>query len=156
MAETQRDDEAVRRFVEHFGVTFNDLGFPRMSARVLAAVVAAEDRGLTAGQIAAALDVSAAAVSSALRYLVQFGLVTRTAVPGSRSDVYEVPPDAWYASSVRTRVYAQLADLMEEGVAAVGGEGTLAGDRLADMRDFFAFVEVEFGRMVERWAERRR
>ena len=49
----------------------------------------------------------------------------------------------------------KLPNLPAEGVVAVGGERTEAGARLAEMRDFFAFLEVEVPALVERWHEGR-
>ena len=151
--EVREDSQAVRRFVERFAVMFNDLGFPRMPARVLGALMVTHEPGLTAGTIAESLSVSPAAVSGAVRYLINVGLIDRIAVPGSRSDVYRVPMDVWYSSAVRTGTYTRLADMIDEGVEAVGGDETVAGDRLADTRDFMVFIADEFARLLEQWPE---
>src|SRR5437667_6642501 len=96
----ERDEEAVRRFVEHLAMTLYDLGFPRMPARVLCTLMVAEDGAMTAGQIGEWLGVSAAAVSGAVRYLVQVGMVQREPTPGSRSDRYRAMGNTWYMASI--------------------------------------------------------
>ena len=153
----ERDEAEVRRFVENMAMFLADWGFPRMAARVLMVLMAAEEERLTAGELAERLEVSAAAISGAVRYLQQLGLIVRTPVPGSRSDAYEVPENSWYASAiVKGGLYRRLADLSEQGVQAVGDQG--AGvRRVTEMRDFFNFLDREVGRLLEQWnAERDR
>jgi DNA-binding transcriptional regulator GbsR (MarR family) len=152
----RRDEEAVRRFVEHFALTLSDMGMPRMAARVLAALMAAEKPGLTAGEISERLGVSPAAVSGAVRYLIQVGMTVREPTPGSRRDLYSAPISSWYSSTVRGKLYERVADVVQEGVLAVGDETTPAGARLADMRDFFLFVQDEMSGLIKRWEQARR
>ena len=150
-----RDEAEVRRFVENMAMFLADWGFPRMAARVLMVLMAADEERLTAGELAERLEVSAAAISGAVRYLQQLGLVVRTPVAGSRSDAYEVPENSWYASAiVKGGLYRRLADLSDQGVKAVGDQG--AGlHRVTEMRDFFLFLDREVGRLLEQWnAER--
>ncbi len=144
-------------FVERMAMTWAELGFPRMPARVLMALMVADEPGLTAGELAERLGVSPAAISGGVRYLQQIDIVVREPVPGSRRDRYRMPDDAWfYASTAKGGVYKMLSDITAEGVRAVGGEGTPSGDRLAEMRDFFVFFQDELDGMLERWEERRR
>src|SRR5215211_9206123 len=82
-AATGRDDEAVRRFVERFALDLAEAGMPRMPARVFAAILSAHDGRCTAADLAGALRVSPAAVSGAVRYLAQLGLVRRERSRGS-------------------------------------------------------------------------
>lgn len=153
--EGRRDEEAIRRFIDHFAMAFVDFGFPRMPSRVLAVLSVAEDPGLTAAEIGEKLGVSAGAVSGALRFLAHLGLIVRAPVPGSRRDIYNVPLDAWN-TMVKSGVYQRFADVVNEGVIAVGDETSTAGMRLVDMRDFLLHVQTEMGRVVEEWfAERK-
>lgn len=148
----RRDEVAVRQFVEGMAATLADSGFPRMAARVLIVMMCAEEAQLGAGDLAERLDVSPAAVSGAVRYLVHMGLLQRVPVPGSRRDAYRLPADAWYSASVSGQaVYASFADLATTGVSALGGEQTAAGARVAQMRDFFRFIHDELGGVLERW-----
>ena len=146
-----RDEEQVRLFVENMALFLSDWGFPRMAARVLMTLMAADEGKLTASELAQRLDVSAAAISGAVRYLQQLQLVARTPVPGSRSDAYEVPEDSWYAAAiVKGGLYRRLADLSDQGVKAVGDQGE-GGRRIAEMRDFFLFLDSEVGALLQRW-----
>ncbi|RKR86354.1 MarR family protein [Micromonospora pisi] len=151
----RRDEAAVRRFVEHFALTLSDMGMPRMAARVLAVLMAGEQPGLTAGEISERLGVSPAAVSGAVRYLIQVGMAVREPAPGSRRDLYKSSTVASYSAGVRSGIYERLANVVHEGVVAVGDETSPAGMRLADMRDFFLFVQEEMKGLVERWEQER-
>jgi len=39
----------------------------------------------------------------------------------------------------------------DQGVVAAGGSTTPAGRRLAEMRDFYAFVQGEMPEIMEKW-----
>jgi hypothetical protein len=150
-----RDEQAVARFVEHAAAVLADMGVARMPARVLMLLMATEEPGLTAADLAAGLQVSPAAVSNAVRYLMHVGLAEREAVPGARRDLYRLPDDAWYtASGAKQPAYRKLADVANQGVQATGGLDTHAGARLHDMESFFDYLDTELPGIVERWHQR--
>lgn len=153
-----RDESAVAHFVEQAAATLADHGMQRMPARVLMQLMATEEPGLTAADLATNLRVSPAAISTAVRMLAQLGLVERFAVPGQRRDRYRLPDDAWYTASIAKHpLYRRFADLATDGVLATGGAGTAAGARLAEMRDFFEYCDRAVPGLVEAWhAERER
>ena len=147
-----RDEESVRRFVEQMAMMLADYGFPRMAARVLITMTAADEKSLTAAELARRLEVSPAAISGAVRYLVQIRLLDRAHVPGDRREHYRVPDDAWYeASAVKADFLRRFRDVAAEAVEPLGGETTPAGARVAEIRDFYAFVEVELAALMDRW-----
>ncbi|OXM62555.1 MULTISPECIES: GbsR/MarR family transcriptional regulator [Amycolatopsis] len=150
-----RDEEAVRRYVERLALVLTQLGIQRMAARVVAALMVTDDGRLTAGELAEKLQVSPAAVSGAVRYLEQVGLVERQREPGERRDHFRVLDDLWYASMrKRDRFMEMWRDAAEEGVDAVGAD-TPAGRRLADTRDFLSFIIKELPLLFERWEKER-
>ena len=63
----RRDEEQVSHVVEQFAAFFESYGFPRMSGRIITALMVAEGRGLTAAELAENLQVSPAAISSSLK-----------------------------------------------------------------------------------------
>jgi DNA-binding transcriptional regulator GbsR (MarR family) len=143
----------VEQFVERFALLLDEAGVPRMPARVFGAVLVTEDGKLTAGQIADTLRVSPAAVSGAVRYLAQVGLIVKRRDPGERRDHYEVTDDLWYeAYANRDKQMEQWAQLMAEGVAAVGPE-TKAGWRLETSRKFFEFLREQLPELMRKWRE---
>lgn len=150
------NDEAVGRFVERFALLLVEAGVPRMPARVFGALLLAEDGSRTAGELAEGLRVSPAAISGAVRYLMQVGLIVRARHPGQRRDHYEVTDDLWYeAYANRDKQLEQWAMLMGDGVAVVG-EDSRAGRRLEESRKFFDFLRGEIHGMMARWREYQR
>src|SRR5689334_9107785 len=145
----------VSKFVETFASAFVDAGVPRMPSRVFAAILASDAGRLTAADLSAQLQASPAAISGAVRYLIQVGLILRERDPGSRRDVYAVGDDAWYEAIVRRERLLELwSRAIREGVDAVGPD-TPAGRRLAETLSFFAFLQTEMPALLERWREAR-
>jgi DNA-binding transcriptional regulator GbsR (MarR family) len=152
---TARDERAVAEFVERFGPILEEVGFPRMSARVFVALLASENGRLTAAELAERLQASPAAISGAVRFLVQIDLATRRREPGSRRDYYSVDDDVWYeVIDRRLMAITRWGDHLAEGIAAVGKD-TAAGARLADMVAFFDFMRAEMPTFLRRWHEQR-
>jgi DNA-binding transcriptional regulator GbsR (MarR family) len=146
-----RDPDQVRAFVEHLALVFTDWGFPRMPSRVLITLMAADEEALTAAELADRLDVSPAAISGAVRYLIHIGMLQRVPTPGSRRDRYRLPLDPWYESaSLRDGYMSQVVAASTVGVTALGAD-TAAGRRIARMRDFFVFVHAELGDLLAKW-----
>lgn len=151
-----RDEEAVRQYVESMARWLADWGFPRMAARVLIMMMSADEYSFTAADIAERLEISPAAVSGAIRYLLQLELVVREVVPGSRRDRYRIPHDTWYqAAMVKGGLFGQLAKLSAEGAAAAGGPETPAGERLTEMSEFYVFLQEEVGGLLDKWRRHR-
>jgi predicted transcriptional regulator len=129
-------------------------GFPRMPARVMMALMVSEN-GLTAAELAAELAISAAAVSGAVRYLQQIGFVARMPVSGSRRDRYAIVR-SWYAMTMTNlAVYQQVADAATRGAATLP-PNSAARARVAEMGEFFLFIQESLGRLMAQWEERRR
>lgn len=148
--------EDVARFVERFGATLEEGGVPRMAARVFSALLVTDSGRLTAAELAEQLQISPAAVSGAVRYLTQVGLVTREREPGSRRDVYRLHQEVWYEAIVnREPLLARWRRSLQEGVEAVGPD-TPAGRRLSESVEFFSFLIAEMPAMLTRWREHRR
>ncbi len=148
-----RDEQALRDVIEQFGRILADWGLPRMSARVIFVLLAADEPSLTAGELADRLQVSPAAISGAVRYLTHIRIVARDPVAGSRRDRYRLVDDSWYEVTLeKMTLLTTMADLAREGVAAAGGPGTPAGARLANMRDFYDFVQQELPALLDKWA----
>ncbi len=149
---TPRDEREVRYFVEGMARLFADWGFPRMAGRVLMMLTVADERTLSAGELATRLAVSPAAISGAVRYLIQIGMVVREPVAGSRRDHYRLVHDTWHEATVtKLTVFQAVAVLADEGVRALGGPGTAAGARVAEMRDYYLFVQRELPALLARW-----
>jgi DNA-binding transcriptional regulator GbsR (MarR family) len=151
----QRDDAAVSAFVERFSSVLVDGGFQRMAARVFVTLLASESAALTAAELAERLRVSPAAISGAVRYLLQLDLVSRDREPGSRRDIFRVDDDVWaHVVERQMQRVVKWRSHLEAGVTAVG-PGTTAAARLSDMAEFFEFIDGEMPDMMRRWREQR-
>lgn len=150
-----RELEAVSRFIERFGSVLTDSGVPRMPARVFVALLTADSGRQTAAELADTLRVSPAAISGAVRYLVQVGLVSREREPGTRRDVYHVHDDAWYEATLRReQMLRRWEASLQDGVEALGRD-TPAGRRIEESLLFVQFLETEVPHMLKRWDERK-
>jgi DNA-binding transcriptional ArsR family regulator len=150
-----RDPEAVARFVERFAAVLAEAGIARMPARVFAALLVTDGGSLTAAELAGQLHVSPAAVSGAVRYLSQFGMVSRERVPGSRRDRYRVLDDVWFeASARRDTILASWESASREGIELLGRDSR-AGQRFAQSVEYFEFLRQELDGMMTRWQARK-
>jgi predicted transcriptional regulator len=148
-----RDPEAVSRFHHDFVFALVQMGFPRMPARVFVELITTDSGRLTAAELGATLQASPGAVSGAVRYLIQLGLVRREGEPGSRRHYYRVP-DYWWDDVVRIRenLMGRWAGVMREG-AAVLGTDTPAGARVSESARYFEFLSSEMPEVMRRWRE---
>jgi DNA-binding transcriptional regulator GbsR (MarR family) len=148
-------DRTRAGFVERFASALTESGFPRMPARVFAALLATDSGRATAAELAGLLHVSMAAISGAIRYLVQVNLASREAQPGSRREHYRVHSETWYEAIARKdQVLDRCERSLREGIEAVGRD-TPAGARIAETIAFFEFIQTELPAMLERWRARK-
>ncbi len=138
-------------YVERFAAVLVAAGIPPMPARVFVALLVSDARRLTAAELSAVLQISPAATSGAVRYLIQLGLVHKERVPGSRRDYYRMPDDVWSDMfQMQDQVLRRWAALVREGIELVGPD-TPAGARLAEHATFFDFVSAELPEILKRW-----
>jgi DNA-binding transcriptional regulator GbsR (MarR family) len=150
------DETAVARFVERFALVLTEAGIPRMPARVFAVLLATDEGKATAAGLASALNVSPAAISGAVRYLDQVGLIIKARDPGERRDHYEVTDNLWYeAFGNRDKQMRTWIGALADGVAAVGPHSR-AGRRLDQTQRFIEFLLAEMVTLMERWREAER
>jgi predicted transcriptional regulator len=148
-------DKTCAAFIERFAAVLTESGFPRMPARVFAALLATDSGRLTAAELATLLRVSPAAISGAVRYLVQVNLASREAEPGSRREHYRVHSETWYEAIARKdQVLDRCERSLRDGIEVVGCE-TPAGARIAETLAFFEFMQAELPAMLDRWRTRK-
>jgi DNA-binding transcriptional regulator GbsR (MarR family) len=142
-------------YIERFAAVLVAAGFPAMPARVFVALLIAESGRLTAADLAATLRISPAAVSGAVRYLIQVGLVHKERVPGSRRDYYRMPGNMWDdLLRMRDQVMSRWGALVREGIDLVGPD-TAAGARMAEQAAFLEFATQEMAGLLTRWEKYR-
>ena len=148
-------DPATSRFIERFGLMFEQEGFPRIAGRVTAfLLVSSGPQSLD--EIADALGVSKASVSTDARRLEAKGLIARTSRPGDRRDYYEFAPDGFRTTlqsrlDVTRRFGALLADARQLPLASDD-----VRTRVNDLSDFNLAMTESLAALLERWSARYR
>ena len=155
MVSAQRDDEAVQRYAEQFGNLLAETGWPRMSARVFAAILGSEQGRMTAADLSEQLQASPAAISGAVRYLLQMRLASREREPGSRRDLYVVQDDFWHQSMMRQDRFLTRWEDSVRLMLDAAGEGTDTDRRLRATLGFLEFIQEEVDGLSERWIKRK-
>lgn len=142
-----------RDAAEQLALVLVNHGLQRMTARVLATLLFTEQASMTMGELAEWLQASSGAISGALKMLTSVGLAERVPAPGSRRDHYRLRDDAWATLFTNQNVVISAMQAAAEAGIAATGSGSVAGQRLARMRDFYAFMLDEIPAMLERWQQ---
>lgn len=156
-AQPDQQEGAVLRFVEQFALLLTESGMPRMAARVFAFVLADDAERYTAQELAHGLQVSAAAISGAVRHLVRSGLLGREREPGARHDTYRVyDDDVWFAITMqRQQTLDRSVDFLADGVELLD-HARPGGRRVRETLEYFRFMRAELPKTMQRWQEHRR
>ncbi len=139
-----------RRYAEEAAVVLEALGMPPSYGKLLAWLLVCDPPQQSSAELAEALDLSAGSVSTGMRLLVNSGLVRRVAVPGKRGKAYELADNAMVLAAQDDRL-RMFRELMDRGIAVVGGENAQRAHRLRQTRDFYAFMEREVPALVHRF-----
>lgn len=146
-----RRPETAHTVERQLAATLIGTGIPTMSGRVLAALLTAEDAGMSAAELAQHLRVSPASIAKSVGYLEGEGLIRRERIAKSRANRYSVGPDAWFqaflASAQRNH---QLADTARRG-ADLLGRGTSAGSRLHALSRFHQQLTNDIVERARHW-----
>lgn len=149
-----RLDPGAQRFVEGMGLYYERLGVPRIGGRILGLLMIAE-RPLTLDDMARALKVSRASISTNARMNVAVGMVEHVSLAGDRRDYYVFSPNAWTRRlEVALPFYDILRQLSEQGMKALDPDNTMGRDRLRMAIEFCDFGRRESEEMIARWKRR--
>jgi DNA-binding transcriptional regulator GbsR (MarR family) len=143
-----------QKVAEELALVLSTHGMQRMTARVLATLLFTEQATMTAGEIAKRLQASSGAISGAIKMLTSVGLVERVPAPASRRDHYRLRDNAWAIQYTnQNEVTSAVLKAAEAGIAATE-DGSLARQRLTQMRDFYTFLFEEIPALLDRWYQR--
>ena len=150
---SERIDRARGVFVDGMGTASATSGvLSQLQGRIFA-VLYLQERPLSLDEIAEALQQSKSNISTNIRGLVEWHLVRRVAVPGSRKDHYQAAEDFWrvmqeimerrFRWNIRQVVAAcDETKRAAEGSAAPAGERRLLERRLEALRAFASAVDA--------------
>jgi DNA-binding transcriptional regulator GbsR (MarR family) len=144
-----------RQFAEEMGIIGEQLGMPRMVARLLGWLLICDPPQQSSADLTRALGVSRASISIATRLLEAPGWIRRTAVPGARGYVFEIVPDA-YTNMPAAEMLGKLRRTIEHGLAALDDPDGPRGERLREAYDFYSYIEREVPQVVARYRADRR
>jgi DNA-binding transcriptional regulator GbsR (MarR family) len=140
---------------EQLALTLTQGGMQKATARVMAALLFAEQDSVTAGELSERLGMSSGGVSGAIKMLTTVGLIERVPVPGSRREHYRFRDGAWATMmSAQNGMVQYMFEVARQGLEVVG-EDSLAGRRLVEMRDFYEYMFRELPALIERWRAER-
>lgn len=147
MTDTSNTTDAAERLA----LTLTRGGMQRMTARVLSALLFADQETVTAGELAERLVISPGTVSTAIKNLTMVGLIEKVPAPGSRREHFRFREGAWATlMSSQNQVVQAMQQAADEGIAATG-ETSPAGRRLVEMRDFYSYLMAELPALIDRW-----
>jgi DNA-binding transcriptional regulator GbsR (MarR family) len=142
------------RFVEEIGLVFDSLHLPRMSGRVLGAILIGPEDGMTAADLAETLQASKGSISNMTQLLIHYKFIARTVRGGDRRDRFVVKSGAWARMILwRIELLQRLQELAADGLELLGPEGNPGP--LEEVRDMYAFLERELPRLFDRWDQER-
>lgn len=145
------DTEDQRQAAESLALVLSSHGMQRMTARVLAALLFTEQPTMTAGELADRLHASSGSISGAVKMLTSVGVAERVPAPGSRRDHYRLRDNAWAVQYTnQNEVTTAVLKAAEAGIATTD-DGSLARQRLVQMRDFYEFLMAEIPSLLDRW-----
>jgi DNA-binding MarR family transcriptional regulator len=144
-----RDPKAVFAFEERLAELITASGSPRMVARILSCLFTTDSGGLTSAELVRRLQVSPAAVSTAVRWAEKQGLIVieRGARGRQRYTIEKKVGDRSILASVRSNEL--LAEISHEG-AGILGPTTPAGARLDKVGTFLHLISQDLADSVER------
>lgn len=143
----------MHRFIQHMGGYFESSGVPPIGGRILGLLMVAHEP-LSAEEIAAALNVSRASVSTNFRMLSAAGLAERYTNHADRTTYYVFPDTAWEQAMVLNVRRAQnFKRIVQEGLAAMPGKDA-ARSHLVRGSEYADLVLEFFQRAIEEWRGR--
>ena len=148
------DQAGERQFAEEVGRVFEQFGIARMAGRMLGWLLICDPPRQSSADLGTALGASKGAISMATRLLESYGLARRVAVPGERSDFFEIVPDAFTRAHDQMGKLRIFRELMQSGLdvlAVQGQQESPRAERLRETRDLYAFMERELPALMERF-----
>jgi DNA-binding MarR family transcriptional regulator len=143
--------ETTKQYIEDMALVFESFGVPRMASRVWAQLWVTPEPHLAPAQLEEQLAASTGAVSTALRYLLDLGIIDRVRVEGERRAYYRASTAAMERLFLRRTAGArELIRLADRGLAEFG-DAPETRARLVDMREFYAWFLAEMEDLAERW-----
>ncbi len=146
-----------RAFVDRLGLFFEMAGGPRTMGRIFGWLMICEPPHQSITEIARALRVSKASVSTLVRQLQASQVVERVPVESSRQHHYRITEGGWTRVIERRRTFARFAvDAAEFGLTVLGSQRAEQRERVEELRDFYVFMDNDADEFIRRWEDFRK
>ena len=144
-------DTATTSFTDRMGLLFEAEGQPRTAGRIFGYLMVSDDpRSLD--QLARALAVSKASVSTNARMLADRGVVERVCRAADRHDYYHVAPDLFNRTMAeRLRRWQRFAEAVGEVRRTLPIRSGKVRARLEGYETAYAFMVDTIGEALESW-----
>lgn len=143
------DQQAISAFIERMGLSAQGDGLPRIAGRILGYFII-HGGPTSLSQLAEALQVSRASISTNARMLRELGVLEATAVPGDRQDYYQLAPRHYLRV---LEGYVQRMGVLGKSLgtaeAEIGDANRDAQARLADMHHFVDTARAQTRDLIE-------
>ncbi|WP_405166610.1 MarR family transcriptional regulator [Nocardia sp. NBC_01499] len=145
--------QQLRDAAEKLALILAQGGMQKATARVMTALLYTEQETMTAADLCEQLSISSGAASTALKQLIQNGLIERVPAPGSRREHFRFVTGAWATlMSQQNTMYAVMRAAAQDGLDAARAESVTA-DRLHEMQDFYRYMEREVLPLIDKWRQ---
>lgn len=145
-----------QRYVEDFGLYWEQLGLLRITGRILAWLLICDPPQQTMNDLTEALQASKSSISTGTRMLIQFGCIERISVPGERRDYYQLLPHMWSrVLAEKQNQFTNFLQLAERGLALIKEKEVSRRERLEEMYALYAFMDREYPALLARWQAER-
>ena len=144
-------DSATSRFIDRMGLIFEAEGQPPISGRIFGYLLVSDD-ARSLDQMAEALTVSKASVSTNARRLADIGVLERVCRPGDRHGYYRVAPDLFSRTMAeRMRRWQRFTAEVGEARRTLPIRSERVRARLRGYETAYAYIMSEIGEALERW-----
>lgn len=155
-AVSSREEQDLADFVEEFGLVMEAVGLPRAAGRMMAWLLVCDPPEQSAEDLGKALDASTGGVSMTARLLTQHGFAQRVGKAGDRKAYYRIAPGAWETVMAAEQANAtRVRELGDKGLRLLPERDPARRSRLAEMTQFYTFLEREMPALLQRYHDER-
>jgi DNA-binding transcriptional regulator GbsR (MarR family) len=146
-------DDPTTRFTGRMGLLFEADGRPRIAGRIFAYLLVS-DGPRSLDELARALKVSKASVSTNARLLASTGVLERVSRPGDRHDYYLVAPDL-FTRSVADRLgrWQRFTEALGEARRTLPIQSPQVRARLQGYEAAYSYMVEAIGQALGRWEQ---
>jgi DNA-binding transcriptional regulator GbsR (MarR family) len=146
-------DTATSRFTDRMGLLFEADGQPPIAGRIFGYLMVSEE-ARSLDQLAEALRISKASVSTNARRLADVGVLERVCRPADRHDYYRVAPELFSRTMAeRLRRWQRFTEAVGDARRTLPIRSERVRARLRGYETAYAYMVGAIGDALERWQD---